>query len=245
MIIDLLSRLALTETAVVRRAKPLFALVLYGVAAASTAIADDVVFSTIDPNATTYTFSSGISYPILDHPPGSPTGVYQSYADQFSPAFDFTLSSITFGVRTIGGNFGDLNALIYANDPSTNLPLSPLAISTGVAPAGTNSPQTVPLTVFDFSGASLLMVAGTKYWIALEPAREGTDVDWGYTTNGTNGRVAENLGGGYHQFTMGGNVQNPQFGAFQVFALPEPAFFSLLSIGGLAIAALGLKKRSK
>src|SRR5947209_6726533 len=170
--------------------------------------AQAVVYSTIDPNATTYTYSSGnISYPILDHPTGSPPGVYQSYADQFSPTFTFTLSSIAFGVRTIpSNNFGDLNAVIYANDPNTNLPLtaSPLAISTAVAPMGTGSAQTVPLTVFDFSSASLSLLVGQTYWIALEPAREGTDVDWGFTTNNTSGRVAENLGSGYHQFTEGG-----------------------------------------
>jgi hypothetical protein len=208
--------------------------------------AQTVVYSTIDPNATTYTYSSGsISYPILNHPTGSPPGVYQSYGDQFSPTFNFTLSSITFGVRTIpSNNFGDLNAVIYANDPNTNLPLtgSPLAISTAVAPMGTGSAQTVPLTMFDFSGASLPMLAGQTYWIALEPGREGTDVDWGYTTNGTNGRVAENTGGGYHQFTMGGLVQNPQFGAFQIFAVPEPSTVSLLTVTTLALFAYRMKR---
>src|SRR5436305_12938101 len=181
----------------------------------SIVIAGEVVYSTIDPNATTYTYSSGnISYPILDHPTGSPPGVYQSFADQFSPTFTFTLSSIAFGVRTIPqNNFGDLNAVIYANDPNTNLPLtaSPLAISTAVAPMGTGSAQTVPLTVFDFSSASLSLLVGQTYWIALEPAREGTDVDWGFTTNNTSGRVAENLGSGYHQFTEGGTDPTPQF----------------------------------
>src|SRR2546423_11549715 len=77
--------------------------------------AQTIVYSTIDPNATTYTYSSGnISYPILDHPTGSPPGVYQSYADQFSPTFNFTLSSIAFGIRTIPStNFGDLNPAIH------------------------------------------------------------------------------------------------------------------------------------
>jgi hypothetical protein len=211
--------------------------------------AQTVVYSTIDPNATTYTYSSGnISYPILDHPTGSPPGVYQSYADQFSPTFTFTLSSIAFGVRTIpSNNFGDLNAVIYANDPNTNLPLtaSPLAISTAVAPMGTGSAQTVPLTVFDFSGASLSLLVGQTYWIALEPGRDGTDVDWGRTTNSTYGFVAENLDhGGYHHFTAGSQDPMQQFGAFQIFAVPEPSVGSLLVCAGLVIFGFRLTKRS-
>ncbi|MEY2479267.1 MAG: hypothetical protein QOI04_194 [Verrucomicrobiota bacterium] len=207
----------------------------------------DVVYSTIDPTTTTYTFSSGfISYPILNHPPGSPPGVYQSYADQFSPTVDFVLSSISFGVRTIGsGTFGDLNAIIYLNDPNTNLPLTatPLASSTAVAPFGTSAAQTVPLTVFDFSAASLTLFAGQLYWVALEPGRDGTDVDWGFTTNNTRGRVAENFGSGYHQYTVGGNDPTPAFGAFRINAVPEPSVSSLLGYCGLGISTLWLKRR--
>ncbi len=196
-----------------------------------------VVYSTIDPNATTYRFTTddlnGINYAILNNGHGA----YQSYADQFSPTSDFTLSKITFGVRIIpGNNLGDLNAIIYANDPNTNLPLtaSPLAIATAVAPPGSGQPETVPLTTFDFSSASLLLLTGQIYWIALEPAKAGTDVEWGFTSNNTRGRVAENFGGGYHQFTEGGNDPTPQFGAFQIFAVPEPSTLSLLGLTALA-----------
>jgi hypothetical protein len=202
---------------------------------------DAVVYSTIDPNTTTYSYTSNfINYPVLNHPSGSPPGVYQSYADEFVPTSTFTLSSIVFGVRTIPtNNFGDLKAIVYANDPATNLPLTsaPLATATAVAPAGNGSVQTVPLTTFDFSSALFTFISGQIYWIALEPGRDGTDVDWGYTTNNTTGRVAENLGSGYHQFTVGGATQTPEFGAFRINAVPEPSSFGLLIVGAILITS--------
>jgi hypothetical protein len=228
-------RLLLTIAAFVTLAAPGFA------------NADVVVYSTIDPNATMYTFSSGgITYPVLNHPPGSPPGVYQSYARQFSPTITFSLSSITFGVRTIGGFFGDLTAVIYANNPTTNLPVvvTPLATSTAVAPVGTNAPQTVPLTTFDFSGALFTFISGQTYWIALEPGRDGTDVDWGRTSNNTRGTVAENLGSGYHQYTVGGFDPTPAFGAFRINAVPEPSVAALAAFGA-GLATLLLRNRGK
>jgi hypothetical protein len=207
----------------------------------------DVVYSTIDPNATTYHFGSPlfISYPILQDP-----NSYQSYADQFSPSVTFTLSSISFGVRTIGSGFGDLNAIIYLNDPATNLPLTaaPLAISTAVAPPGGGdmAGQTVPLTAFDFSGLSISLLAGQKYWVALEPAGDGTDVDWGFTTNPliARGPVAENFNNsGYHPFTSGSDDPDQAFGAFQIRSVPEPSVSFFLGYGGIGICSLWLKRR--
>lgn len=221
--------------------------VLLAIVAARSVHADVVVYSTIDPNTTTFTFGSGISYPIYNHPPFSPPGAYDSYVDQFSPGITFQLSTIAFGVRTILPNAGALTAVIYANNPATNLPLTsvPLATSTALAPAGTNSAQTVSLTTFDFSSASFVFVSGVKYWVGLEPAVEGTDVDWGYNTTNTSGLVADNPNGtGYKAFTMGGFVPMPAFGAFRISAVPEPSAFALLTCGALVSSAVWLRRRS-
>lgn len=229
-----------------RPSNPLLVLLVWAAVVTPPMVSADVVYSTIDPNATTYHFGSAFSigYPILQDQSGN----YQSYADQFSPSVTFTLSSISFGVRTIGGNLGDLNAIIYSNDPSTNLPLTaaPLAMSTAVAPPGNGSMagETLPLTVFDFSGSSLSLLAGEKYWVALEPARDGTDVDWGFTTNNTRGPVAENFNhSGYHPFTSGSNDPDQAFGAFQIRSVPEPSVNSLLLCSGCLICTWQIKKR--
>ncbi len=211
-------------------------------------------YTTFDPSATTFTFPKNYSsfYPAFNSPPGA-AGIYESIANQFTPATSFDVTSFTLALEPLAGPTGNSGvvASIYANNPATNLPLLTAALASVSATtpnpvSASSSTETIPLTDFAYSGVPLTLAAGTPYWLVLTPARSGSDVGWGYGTLGVSGRVATSTDGNTYTLYTPGGYTTQSLAAFRFNdPVPEPSTWALGAVAfvGLLLAVRGRRCR--
>ena len=151
-----------------------------------------------------------------------------SVAFQFTAGLSGLLTSIDTGLTHFSGS-PTLTLSVYS-DSSNALGGNLGTVSQTLV---TSSFNPVVPTTFDFSSASISLVAGQKYWVsASSPATSGFDL-WNYNTEGVTGLYAQS----------GSVASEPGTqGAFQVntAATPEPT--SMIALGAGLVAIFRRKK---
>lgn len=194
----------------------------------------DVLFTTLGPGGT-YNSSFGIGVN------GQNASGPQYVANAFQPLFDGNLLSISLGITNYDiadGGSGAIVLHLYANDMTTNTPITGVDLATGMltATAATGSTNSA-LTTFTYSGPILTLSHSLSYWLVLAPANDNTTVSWQQSSPAVAGRVGTSSNGTSY------DISNGTLEAFQIDAevVPEPASWMLFALGAISL----LKKKQK
>lgn len=165
--------------------------------------------------------------------PTSSPGFYTEVAGKFSPFETATLTSILVPFYHNSGNNDALTFTLYDN--VSNLPGASLATFT--LPAGSLAGFSSPNPLYSLNFGSILLTAGTSYWLGAATTTTTYDV---WLQNGTGLTVPTGIRNFPNSaFSLNGNVNV----AFQVngtptaAATPEPGTLTLLL--GASLAMLG------
>jgi hypothetical protein len=200
--------------------------------------AADILFSTLGPGDTYDSTFAGLSVN------GQNASGTLYAANAFQPLFDGNLLSIELGITNYDIQDGGSGAIVlhlYANDTATNTPITSLDLATGTltATAATGSTNSA-LTIFTYSGPTLLLSHSLIYWLALAPASDNTTVHWQQSLPAISGKVGTSPDG------MTYSVSNGTLEAFRVNAapVPEPTAFALSGLGAVLLLVCRSKRKS-
>lgn len=163
-------------------------------------------------------------------------------ANAFAPSFDGFLSSIDVGITNYDiadGGSGAVVLHLYANDLTTNTPLTSLDLASGplTATLGTGSTNSA-LTTFTYGDAPLLLNHNLTYWLVLAPASASTTVNWQASLPAIPGKIGSSGNGTTFQ------TSDATLEAFRVNVqpIPEPAGWALLCLGSGIVAFAARRK---
>ena len=189
----------------------------------------DVVYSTYGPGDS-YDYGAGQTIS------GSSFIGYAATGLEFSPTSDGNLASIDFSIGFITGTNAITLSLYASNGFTTGTLLEHWSV-TDLPNFGDN---VSPLTVTSTSHSHL--VVGTNYFLVASPGASNTGGGWYYNSIGATGSV-------YHSFASpgtNGGTQTDTLPAVRVNAtgasVPEPTTFAMLSIAGLVLLGVRMKR---
>jgi hypothetical protein len=211
---------------------------LCGCALAGTGYADSLVYSTFGEPGDT--FSSLGAFGINGSGnPGSGL-LYSAQAMAFQPSASVTLDTIRFAASSGDGCVVDL---VLAAADSSGAPGTALETFSSITPP--NSPTI--LTESSVSHPSL--VAGTTYWLELQPHDPTTaaTAGWAFSSPAVSGTFAfrSDPAGAWSTVADQPLAAFDVSGAATTNVIPEPPSFTLLSVGAVGLAGYGWRKRRR
>lgn len=199
-----------------------------GLAAASEARADAVVFSNFGPGMT---FNISTAWNV------SGTNFFggRVVAQSFTPSANFAFSSAQLAMGIIGGPNILQVVLMTSSGGFPGTVVETISLTNAVAPIGTGG------IVLASSALHPLLNAGTQYWIVAFAPEDDTFMGWNLSLNDFSTSVLLN---GSHSLTGPWEFSAPR-GAFQVNGtpVPEPATMLLLSAALSVMALRGCKRK--
>ena len=198
-----------------------------GLAAASEARADAVVFSNFGPGMT---FNTSTTWNV------SGTNFFSGrvVAQSFTPSANFTFSSAQLAMGIVGGPNILQVVLMTSSGGFPGAIVETITLTDAVAPIGTGG------IVLANSALQPLLSAGTQYWIVAFAPEDDTFMGWNLSLNDFSTAVLLN---GSHNLTGPWEFSAPR-GAFQVNGTPVPEPATMLLLGG-SLTVIALRKRKR
>lgn len=199
-------------------------------------LADSVVYSNLGTGADVY---NGFAFSAILGSSGEGSHGLASYtAESFTPAnsYHFTELEVALAYFGFGTDSVTVDLMSDAGGPGTVL--ESWSVSNLAAPSTCCTLQTLS------GNGSILLDAGTPYWLAINLGDDTTDAGWNDNTTGASGTIAINRGSGW---VLDGPVND--IGAFEVdgipaaSTIPEPSTLVLLGSGLLGFVGTLRRRR--
>lgn len=189
----------------------------------------DVIFSDFGPGNT---FQTNVGNTICGtgtfNCAGNPTPL--SGANSFTPTGSYTLSSISLATALVTGT----NQLVVSLMPDAGgIPGTPVETWTF-----TNAMQLQPTILSASSVGSVVIDAGTQYWLAASAPGDGTWAVWFLNSIGLTGTQASRVGSGAWFATSGNTLAAFSLDGTPLAPIPEPSSLVLLTSGLAGLMAV-------